>query len=224
MLNEREKKKNYKFSLCKKGKFSSVIFVYLCTYIIEKFVKINLFSMMSLYGHCLRLLIKAMTIKQRKWRWQGHTLKKGQDDITIPKVIVRWADQNPSGWENSKMNLKRRPQNSQWSVNSCCFQIKMEIPCAWPTLFIEINGNSDFNASIFKDIIVLVKLTITYIKSSRWTIIVNKTKNLAKVVIIGWTGPKYKKKIISIIVNKIIVWTGPVSRRRCDLIIEQPGS
>ena len=30
-----------------------------------------------------------------------------------------------------------------WSLNSCCFIRKMERPCAWPTLYIEINGNGD---------------------------------------------------------------------------------
>ena len=54
-----------------------------------------------------------LTIKQRKWRWLGHTLRKAQDDITNQSLKwnpkgVRWIDQNPPGRENSKMNLKRR--------------------------------------------------------------------------------------------------------------------
>ncbi len=39
--------------------------------------------------------------------------------------------------------LKGDQQNSQWSLNSCCFQRKMEGPCAWPMLYLEINGNDD---------------------------------------------------------------------------------
>ncbi len=53
-----------------------------------------------------------LTIKQRKSRWLGHTLRKGQDDITNESLKwnpkVRWVDQNPPGRENTKMNLKRR--------------------------------------------------------------------------------------------------------------------
>ncbi len=54
-----------------------------------------------------------LSIKQRKWRWLGHTVRKEHDDIInksngIPKVIVKWVDQNPPGGENSQMNLKRR--------------------------------------------------------------------------------------------------------------------
>ncbi len=48
------------------------------------------------------------TIKQRKWRWLGHTLRIGQNDITNQslkwnpqgnRIRYRWVDQ---------MNFKRR--------------------------------------------------------------------------------------------------------------------
>ena len=54
-----------------------------------------------------------LTIKQRKWRWLGHTLWGGQDDITNqslkwdPHENHRVVDQNPPERENFKMNLKK---------------------------------------------------------------------------------------------------------------------
>ena len=62
-----------------------------------------------------------LTIKQMKWRWLVHTLRKGQGDIT-------------------NQSLKWNPQDNQkvafGSLNSCCLQRKMERPCAWPTLYL----------------------------------------------------------------------------------------
>ena len=40
------------------------------------------------------------------------------------------------------------------SLNSCCFQRKMERPCAWPTLYFEINGNDDDNLTQFNNNLV----------------------------------------------------------------------
>ncbi len=41
----------------------------------------DLFSNTELLEHIDMSDIK-LTIKQRKWRWLGHTLRKGQDDST----------------------------------------------------------------------------------------------------------------------------------------------
>ena len=53
-----------------------------------------------------------LTIKQRKWRWLGHTLRKGQDDIT--NQSLKW---NPQG--NGKVGRPKstksplKPQSQQ---------------------------------------------------------------------------------------------------------------
>ncbi len=89
-----------------------------------------------------------LTIKQRKWRWLGHTFRKGRDNIT--NQSLKWNPQGnckvgrPKSTVKRKLQneLKRDQQNSQWSLNSCCFQRKME-KLAWPMLYLEINGNDD---------------------------------------------------------------------------------
>ena len=51
----------------------------------------------------------------------------------------------PPGRVNSKMNLKKEINKtlSQDSTVACRSQRKMERPCAWPMLYLEINGNDD---------------------------------------------------------------------------------
>ena len=54
------------------------------------------------------------------------------------------------GRPKSKINLEERSSkdlekeiNKTWCLDSCCFQRKLEWPCAWPHLYLEINCNND---------------------------------------------------------------------------------
>ncbi len=50
-----------------------------------------------------------LTIKQRKWRWLGHTLRKGQDDIT--NQSLKWNPQGNRKVGRPKSTWKRELQN-----------------------------------------------------------------------------------------------------------------
>ncbi len=50
-----------------------------------------------------------LTIKQRKWRWLGHTLRKGQDDIS--NQSLKWNPQGNRKVGRPKSTWKRELQN-----------------------------------------------------------------------------------------------------------------
>ena len=90
--------------------------------------------------------------------------KKRQDDKT--NQSLKWNPQGNRKVGRPKFTRKRKLQNElkkeinktlSANLNSCCFQRKMERPCAWPALYLEINGNDDEAKSNKTEIFLLLR-------------------------------------------------------------------
>ena len=109
-------------------------------------------------------------MKLNIWRWLGHTLRKGQDEIT--NQSLKWNPQSnrkvgrpKSTWKRDFQNELKKQINKTLSEAStvAAFKIKMERPCAWSTLYLEINDYDDISKSKYTYRTAAPKLSLLYL-------------------------------------------------------------